>query len=117
MDRIVAAMPVGSPNLTSQKAFYVAISRARDHAEPVTDGVRKLSDQLERAAGERISTLDGVAKEAVHETEFDLERAEDRCRSHESHGSRARSRAPAGGVKESRNEVHGDGVKLVAMSG
>ena len=78
VDHIVAAMPAGNPILTNQKSFYVAISRARDHAELVTDDARKLSDQLERATGERISALDGVAKEAAHEAEFGLERPEDR---------------------------------------
>ena len=70
VDHIVAAMPAGNPNLTNQRAFYVAISRARDHAELVTDDARKLSEQLERATGERISALDGVVKEAVHEAEL-----------------------------------------------
>ena len=42
VDRIVAAMPAGNPNLTNQRAFYVAISRARDHAELVTDDARNL---------------------------------------------------------------------------
>ena len=65
-NRILAAVPVGNPNLTNQRAFYVVISRARDHAELVTD-------QLEVATGERVAALDGVAKEAAHETEFGIE--------------------------------------------
>ena len=82
VDRIVAAMPAGNPNLTNQRAFYVVISRARDHAELVTDDARKLSDQLERATGERISALDGVAKEAAHEAELGLEPPEERDAGH-----------------------------------
>ena len=82
VDHIVAAMPAGNPNLTNQKSFYVAISRARDHAELVTDDARKLSEQLERATGERISALDGVAKEAVHEAEMGLEPPEERDAGH-----------------------------------
>ena len=82
VDRIVAAMPAGNPNLTNQKAFYVAISRARDHAELVTDDARKLSEQLERATGERISALDGVAKEAAREVELGLEPPEERDTGH-----------------------------------
>ena len=78
VDHIVAAMPAGNPNLTNQKSFYVAISRARDHAELVTDDARKLSEQLERATGERISALDGVAREAAHEAEMGLEPPEER---------------------------------------
>ena len=75
--RIVAAMPTGNPNLTNQRAFYVAISRARDRAELVTDDAGKLSDQLERATGERIAALDGV-KEAA----FGLEPSQDRDAGH-----------------------------------
>ena len=85
VDRIVAAMPAGNPNLTNQKAFYVAISRARDHAELFTDDARKLSEQLERATGERISALDGVAKEAAHEAELGLEPSEERDAGHVDH--------------------------------
>ncbi len=82
VDHIVAAMPAGNPNLTNQRAFYVAISRARDHAELVTDDARKLSEQLERATGERISALDGVAREAAHEAELGLEPPEERDAGH-----------------------------------
>ena len=94
VDHIVAAMPAGNPNLTNQRAFYVAISRARDHAELVTDDARKLSEQLERATGERISALDGVVKEAAQEAELGLEPPEERGRRPRGpHRSRARSRA------------------------
>ena len=48
VDGIVGAMPTGNPDLTNQRAFYVAISRARDHAELVTDDAGKLYGQLER---------------------------------------------------------------------
>ena len=48
-------MPAENPNLVNQRAFYVAISRARDRAELVTDDAHKLADKLERAAGERRS--------------------------------------------------------------
>ena len=78
VDRIVAAMPTGNPNLTNQRAFYVAISRARDRAELVTDDARKLSDQLERATGERVAALDGVAKQAAHEAVLGHEPSQDR---------------------------------------
>ncbi|MCY4438857.1 MAG: AAA family ATPase, partial [Deltaproteobacteria bacterium] len=78
VDQIVAAMPTGNPDLTNQRAFYVAISRARDGAELVTDDAWKLSDQLERATGERVAALDGAAMEAAHETAFGLESAFER---------------------------------------
>ena len=70
VDRIIAAMPAEHPQLTTQQAFYVAISRARDRAELVTDDAWKLADQLERATGERIAALDGVALQAAHEAVF-----------------------------------------------
>ena len=73
VDGIIAAMPTGDPDLTNQRAFYVAISRARDDAELVTDDAWKLSDQLERATGERVSALDGAAKEAAYEAVFETE--------------------------------------------
>ena len=49
----------------------MAISRARDRAELVTDDAWKLADQLERATGERVAALDGVALQAAHETAFE----------------------------------------------
>ena len=54
----------------------------RDHAELVTDDARKLSEQLERATGERISALAGVAREAAHEPELGLEPPEERDADH-----------------------------------
>ena len=78
VDGLVAAMPTGNPDLTNQRAFYVAISRARDHAELVTDDAQKLSEQLERATGERVAALDGVTKEAA----FGLEPSQDRNAGH-----------------------------------
>ena len=70
VDRIIAAMPADHPKLTTQQAFYVAISRARDRAELVTDDAWKLADQLEKATGERVAALDAVALQAAHETVF-----------------------------------------------
>ena len=70
VDRIVAAMPSGHPHLTNQRSFYVAISRARDRAELVTDDAWRLADHLQKATGERVSALDAVAKRAAHEAVF-----------------------------------------------
>ena len=78
VDRIVAAMPTGNPNLTNQQAFYVAISRARDRADLITDDAHKLADQLERATGERVSALDATARQAAHEAVFGREPSLDR---------------------------------------
>ena len=45
VDQIIAAMPAGNRELVNQKSFYVAVSRARDHAELVTDDPKRLADQ------------------------------------------------------------------------
>ena len=63
VDNVIAAMEAGHPNLTTQKSFYVEISRARDRAELVTDDRARLKEQLEAATGERLSALEGIAKE------------------------------------------------------
>ena len=49
-----------SVHLTTQKSFYVEISRARDRAELVTDDAKALREQLEAVTGERISALEGI---------------------------------------------------------
>ncbi len=82
VDRIVAAMPAGNPKLTDQRAFYVAISRARDAARLVTDDAHKLADQLERATGERLAALDATAKQAAWETVFGRDRDRERGGDH-----------------------------------
>ncbi|MCZ0952149.1 MAG: AAA family ATPase, partial [Rhodospirillaceae bacterium] len=65
VDNVIAAMEAGHPYLTTQKSFYVEISRARDRAELVTDDAERLKEQLERATGERISALEGVGRAAL----------------------------------------------------
>ena len=61
VDNVIAAMEAGHPHLTTQKSFYVEISRARDRAELVTDDAARLKEHLEHATGERISALEGIA--------------------------------------------------------
>ena len=106
VDRIIAAMPANHPKLTTRKSFYVAISRARDRAELVTDDAKRLADHLEKATGERIAALDAMAKhadlEAVRAGELPLERyggrdwgmrdATDRVREIERNVDRSRKR-------------------------
>ena len=62
VDNVIAAMEAGHPHLTTQKSFYVEISRARDRAELVTDDAAVLRAQLETATGERISALEGIGE-------------------------------------------------------
>ena len=60
VDTVIAAMEASHPHLTTQKSFYVEISRARDRAELVTDDRAALKEQLEAATGERIAALEAV---------------------------------------------------------
>ena len=60
VDNVIAAMEAGHPHLTTQKSFYVEISRARDRAELVTDDAARLKEHLEQATGERSSALEGI---------------------------------------------------------
>ena len=63
VDTVIAAMEANHPHLTTQKSFYVEISRARDRAELVTDDRAALKEQLEAATGERIAALEAVEPE------------------------------------------------------
>ncbi len=72
------------PCLTTQKSFYVEISRARDRAELVTDDAKALNEQLEAVTGERISALEGIGEMEREEPEkatAALQVGEERARS------------------------------------
>ncbi len=62
IDNVIAAMQANHPQLTTAKAFYVEISRARDRAELVTDDAQALRERLEAVTGERISALEGIGE-------------------------------------------------------
>ena len=71
VDNVIAAMEARHPHLTTQKSFYVEISRARDRAELVTDDAGKLLASLQEATGERIAALEGIGemkREALDKT-------------------------------------------------
>ena len=57
-------MQANHPHLTTQKSFYVEISRARYRAELVTDDAKALRERLETATGERVSALEGIGEAA-----------------------------------------------------
>ena len=61
VDHVIAAMEANHLHLTTQKSFYVEISRARHRAELVTDDREALKARLEAATGERIAALEAVA--------------------------------------------------------
>ena len=62
VDRVIAAMEARHKHLTTQKSFYVEISRARDRAELVTDNAEDLKAQLEAVTGERVAALEGIGE-------------------------------------------------------
>ena len=55
-------MEARHPHLTTQKSFYVEISRARDRAELVTDDAAELRAQLQAITGERVAALEGIGE-------------------------------------------------------
>ena len=108
VDKIIAAMPANNSRLTTQQAFYVAISRARDRAELVTDDAWKLADQLQKATGERVAALDGVALQAAHDTVFGIGNRAERDPGHALHASEATEQGRGAG-REAPSE-HGRGT-------
>ena len=56
-------MEANHPHLATQRTFYVEISRARHHAELVTDDRDTLRGRLEAATGERVAALEAVEPE------------------------------------------------------
>ncbi len=80
VDNVIAAMEARHPHLTTQKSFYVEISRARDRAELVTDDANELRAQLQAVTGERLAALEGVGEttEAARNRGVDAARPEGR---------------------------------------
>ncbi len=60
VDNVIAVMEAKHPKLSTQKSFYVEISRARHNAELVTDDAKELRETLEAVTGERVSALEGI---------------------------------------------------------
>ena len=77
VDNVIAAMEAGHPQLTTQKSFYVEISRARDRAELVTDDARALREQLETVTGERIAALEAIGAEKAKTPEAGRDAGQD----------------------------------------
>ena len=63
VDNVIAVMEANHPHLTTQKSFYVEISRARHRAELVTDDAGALRERLEAATGEWVYALEGMGAE------------------------------------------------------
>ncbi len=64
VDNVIAVMEASHPHLTTQKSFYVEISRARHRAELVTDDRKALGEHLEAATGERVAALEALEPKA-----------------------------------------------------
>ncbi|MDE0704274.1 MAG: hypothetical protein OXH59_11175, partial [Rhodospirillaceae bacterium] len=102
VDRVIAAMEARHRHLTTQKSFYVEISRARDRAELVTDDAKALREQLEAVTGERIAAL-----EAIGETPRpDMDREPGKAADGDQADGRQREREPerAAGKERDRSE-------------
>lgn len=67
VDQVIAILESGHTELTTQKTFYVEVSRARDRAILITDDKEQLADTLSWNTGDRISALEGV--ESMVETQ------------------------------------------------
>ena len=78
VDTVIAAMEANHPHLTTQKSFYVEISRARDRAELVTDDRAALKERLEAVTGERIAALEAVGADKAKEREAGMEAGRDK---------------------------------------
>ena len=60
VDNVIAVMETSHPHLSTQKSFYVEISRARHRAELVTDDRKALGEHLETTTGERVAALEAL---------------------------------------------------------
>ena len=71
MDTVSATVEANHPHLTTQKSFYVEISRVRDRAEFFTDDKAAPKGQLEAVTGERIAALEAVESEPAKSVDRD----------------------------------------------
>ena len=88
--------------LTTQKSFYVEISRARDKAELVTDDRAALKEQLEAANGERIAALEAVKRERAKGREAGADAGRSVQREGGASRSQDRDRATEPAIEQSR---------------
>ena len=114
VDRIIAAMPAGNRDRVNRKSFYVAISRARDRTDLVTDDPKRLADQLLRATGGRVAALDAVDRsreaERIEDREYGRESGTGRDDDRKSLGRAAgRDGAGSDSDKKDREIERGDG--------
>ena len=94
VDTVIAAMEANHPHLTTQKSFYVEISRARDRAELVTGDRAALQEQLEAATGERIAALEAVGPERAKGRDGGLDAGRSAGRESDGAASQERGQSP-----------------------
>jgi len=112
VDRVIAAMEARHKHLTTQKSFYVEISRARDRAELVTDDAKALCEQLEAVTGERIAALEAIGETARQEPgkAADAAPTEGRQREREPERAVGRTRDRAETAAKDRAKAGPDGL-------
>lgn len=66
IDRVIVGMTAGE-QLSTQKSFYVNISRARDAVTLITDKPGDLADRIEKNTGNRPAALDAYAQRLADE--------------------------------------------------
>ena len=103
VDNMIAAMEANHPQLTTARAFYVEISRARDRAELVADDAQALKERLEAVTGERISVLEGIGETVRPEREREHRR--DGKESHERERPSPEAPTPSPPEREVEPEV------------
>ena len=103
VDNVIAAMEANHARLTTQKSFYVEISRARDRAELVTDDRAALQETLEAVTGERIAAVEAV--EPKHGKGQGRERGVSGEQVQKSEESGSREREPGFDMERSRAPV------------
>ena len=112
VDRVIAAMEARHKHLTTQKSFYVEISRARDRAELVTDDAADLKAQLESVTGERIAALEAIGEmpreDPGRAADAAREDGPQRERQPEREAGRERDRSPA--TAKDREKAVPDGL-------
>ena len=90
------------PHLTTQKSFYVEISRARERAELVTDDKAALKEQLEAAAGERIAALEAIEPDKAKGQDVGLEVGRSANRESDASALQERDKSPQSEMETSR---------------
>lgn len=72
MEGIIAVMDANNDTMTTQKSFYVAISRMKDRLTIITDNADQLKNTFEENTGEKIAALDVIDAPDIQETKSEM---------------------------------------------